>query len=224
VATFAQAYHYMTSCPLQQKDENPIPVSPLAEWFMEYTLDIFMDMFRTDGDYVQVSAAFDERLNQVEKTRPIYDKRLKIRLFQQAAVNTSLFVKERIQTPFKPIGSFKGGSMEAVVHLSRLKPNNTLELIWFVFEPVLPALDVQNIYAFYVNWNARAFELAFGVRPYRLTLYFPLIGDSIPYIYNTTNGMDVVAEHIEREVFYANPELERCSACRACPEYLRMQW
>jgi len=223
VVKFEQAYHYMVGCPLRQYSENPIPRSPLAQWFEDNTVDIFINMFSTNGDFLIANNDFQRRLEELEKEGRIYDKRLKIRLFQSAAVNTSLFIKERLETPFHPVGNFTAAHMDALVHLSRLKPNNTLELIWFVFEPVLPDLDTRNIYSFYVNWNARAYEIAFNIRPYRLTLYYPLIGDSILYIYNTESRMDVVAELIHKGVFYAKPSFELCSACRACPEYLRMR-
>jgi len=218
---FAKAYHYMTGCPLAKLDSDPTEPSPLAAWFQTHMLDLFVDMFE-HRDYLKASEQFTERLKAVEEHERVYDRKLKIRLFQGAGVLASLFINQHADVPIKRVGEFVHSGMEADVHLSRIKPNRMLELIWFVFEPKLPDIRMQDVWYHYCQWNARAYELKFEQRPYHLTLYYPMIGESIQFQYNTEGRFEVIADLINSEVFYANPSKTRCSVCRRCPEYLRM--
>ncbi|MGD9697579.1 hypothetical protein [Acinetobacter sp.] len=221
MTTFAQAYHYITNCPYRGLTSDPITASPLAEWFGKYALDIISGAFFSK-DFVTLNQEFANRIKEIEKSETIYDKRLKLKMFQTAAIHTLLFIAEKDQTESDFIGEFKHDAMQADVHLTRLKPNNTCELIWFNFEPVLPDLQKQNILSYYVQWNGRAYELAYKRRPYNLTVYYPLIGDSINYTYNYRNRLDVVADLIDMGVLYTKPDKSYCPACRACPEFIRM--
>jgi hypothetical protein len=220
---FAQAYHYITDCPLREKSEDPLVMSPLGEWYTEHALPILVDMFKykAKGSYVYAVKRFADYMSELSKKTHVFDKTLKIGAFQRAAVNMSLLVEMRQKVPYEVIGDFTAAHMEARVDLMRKKENQTIELMWFICETVLPNADEQNVLSLWTNWHARAYELKYNLRPYQLTVYYPLIGDSIEFVYNPYNGLDVVAELIHRGALYANPKRERCLSCRHCPEYWR---
>ena len=219
--SFSQAYHYIVDCPARKLTRDPLPKSQFAGWFSRFTLDLFIDVFM-NRDFVDGMAAFSTRLDEIRENEPVTDLQAKVKLYQKGVMNTTVFAAEREDTPADYIGKFEADPMLGELHLARVKPNRMVELSWFNFETVRPDMHIQDILSVFAQWHGRAYEVKYERRPYQLTIYYPIIGISIPFIYNTENRLDVVAELIDMGVYYTKPDRERCMTCRACPEYVRM--
>jgi len=222
MATFSRAYHFLYKCPLRRIDTNPLETSNLGDWLTKYGLDAIMNGYRSKN-YADMNTMFAAKVIESErKGEYIYSKGLLVETFNTAAINTSLYAKSRTDESSQIIGNFTHNGMDAIVHIVNKKLTGLTELLWFNMEPKLPDLTQQNVLSIFVQWNARAYELAYERRPYQLVVYYPVIGDSVQYIYNPIGGLDIIAGLIDMDVLPARPIAAECLQCKACSEHLRM--
>jgi len=146
-------------------------------------------------------------------------KRNTVKLLQTGVTNLALLMAAR-SFQAEVIRDWHGtvGAMEAQIDYARFIGNGTLELLWFDFEPTPYDRETYQILHQEMHWNARAFELNGGARPFRLTLINPLVNTQWSTTYVVQTKWDRIAEMADTGQYYAKMGPE-CMLCRRCPAW-----
>ena len=215
MVTFNQAYWYINNCPLRKLDTEVCHESDSSKALHKLVNPILIDYF--NKDLLDIRKDILDSLN-IKAIKTGLNKESIIRRLNQLIINYEIWKTKHTDTEVLVSNlNTSVGSMDFNIDIARYKPlNSRIQLIWFNYAPILPSLAEDAKLVEKAQWNARGFELSTKERPMQLTYFFPLVGTEYSVLYNIDNGYNVVADLIDKEVFYTKPSKE-CDICDACP-------
>jgi len=230
MATFNQVFWYTNGCPLRQIDEPAlIEESPKCKKVRELVHDSLLTLM---CGKITPEKALVYVINQMSAKKPSRADKLSdgdnmivanlahSALWAAGTWNKYLGIKKEdiIDTNCK----FTSNNMEANVDIVRFKRYSDvsyLNLTWIVYNMDMPNKEERGRLFQYMQYNARAYELATESRPTQLDVFFPFLNHTFHFLYNPETSYEIVANLIDSEKFYGVPS-EACNFCQMCP----MDW